>query len=439
MGFLTGLFGGETNIWTILFALIIVTVLIIIGVWALKLIFKASATIAGGRKRRLALVDTMALDNKRNLILVRRDDVEHLIMVSNTGELLIEASIPSPQAKTVQKTAKQTQNTNIQQSSSEAPEIPKLVAVNQGTSPENQPLKSNIQKSSADRLGLSRLLRRDPKIEPAPGPSPISPAAAATIAAATPIATIPAANAQTVVTTTPKPAPIPGSNIVTPLRTSGILKPISELVSANLDDSQKNPSSSQNVSSNEFDSSSLNDTSAGKSPFGQSPVNDDAEADKALIADAPPKEAGDEEIPSEDKPAKNNSLDNAVLNRDASDTKPLGSQKSGGASTDTSNDQPKTDNSANSDRADEQDVSDDRVASDETEEVKSLDEEIIKPSNPDSAKNEVQQIDAKAMESIEEGAISGNDGAKSGKESAKSAKSKDPQSTGGAKTAKKNS
>ncbi len=97
MGFLTSIFGGgEGSFWTVLFALTIVIVLIVAGVWALKLVFKASGSISRGRQRRLALIDTMAIDSKRQLVLVRRDDVEHLIITGSNSDVVIETGIPVP-------------------------------------------------------------------------------------------------------------------------------------------------------------------------------------------------------------------------------------------------------------------------------------------------------------------------------------------------------
>jgi flagellar protein FliO/FliZ len=97
LGFLTSIFGGgEANLWTILFALAIVLVLIVAAVWVLKALFKASGSIVRGRQRRLAIIDTMAIDAKRQMILVRRDDVEHLIITGATSDLVVETGIPAP-------------------------------------------------------------------------------------------------------------------------------------------------------------------------------------------------------------------------------------------------------------------------------------------------------------------------------------------------------
>jgi flagellar biogenesis protein FliO len=95
MQFLTGLFGGSGNtIITVVMALGIVLVLIVLGLWLLKLVFRASNTVGRGRNRRLSVVDTLMLDPKRQLLIVRRDDVEHLILTGGTQDLLIESGIP---------------------------------------------------------------------------------------------------------------------------------------------------------------------------------------------------------------------------------------------------------------------------------------------------------------------------------------------------------
>lgn len=50
-----------------------------------------------GRGKRLKLVEIMAIDPKRRLILLRRDDREHLILLTGQGpDLLIERDIEPP-------------------------------------------------------------------------------------------------------------------------------------------------------------------------------------------------------------------------------------------------------------------------------------------------------------------------------------------------------
>jgi hypothetical protein len=92
--FITSLFGGEGNsLFTALFALGIVIVLIVLGVWLLKVVFNASGNMARGRNRRLSVVDSLALDPKRQLLIIRRDNVEHLILTGGPQDVVIEAGI----------------------------------------------------------------------------------------------------------------------------------------------------------------------------------------------------------------------------------------------------------------------------------------------------------------------------------------------------------
>ncbi len=46
-----------------------------------------------GRKKRLKLIESMPLDARRRLVLVQRDDVQHLIVMSAQGETVVESNI----------------------------------------------------------------------------------------------------------------------------------------------------------------------------------------------------------------------------------------------------------------------------------------------------------------------------------------------------------
>ncbi len=46
-----------------------------------------------GTPRRLGLTEVIPVDNKRRLILVRRDDQEHLILLGQNGDLVVESNI----------------------------------------------------------------------------------------------------------------------------------------------------------------------------------------------------------------------------------------------------------------------------------------------------------------------------------------------------------
>ncbi|WP_438748065.1 flagellar biosynthetic protein FliO [Pararhizobium sp. O133] len=58
----------------------------------------SSPFIRGGKNRqpRLAVLDAAAIDTRRRLVLVRRDDVEHLIMIGGPTDVVIESRIATP-------------------------------------------------------------------------------------------------------------------------------------------------------------------------------------------------------------------------------------------------------------------------------------------------------------------------------------------------------
>lgn len=51
------------------------------------------ALFAAGRDRRLDVIDHANVDGKRRLLLIRRDNVEHLIMTGGPVDLVIETGI----------------------------------------------------------------------------------------------------------------------------------------------------------------------------------------------------------------------------------------------------------------------------------------------------------------------------------------------------------
>lgn len=55
----------------------------------------ASAQTRKGQDRRLRLVEVLPIDGKRRAILIRRDDVEHLVILGADSETLIETGIPA--------------------------------------------------------------------------------------------------------------------------------------------------------------------------------------------------------------------------------------------------------------------------------------------------------------------------------------------------------
>lgn len=53
--------------------------------------------LRAARERRLAVVETLAVDARRKLVLVRKDGREHLLILGANGETLIESADQKPQ------------------------------------------------------------------------------------------------------------------------------------------------------------------------------------------------------------------------------------------------------------------------------------------------------------------------------------------------------
>jgi flagellar protein FliO/FliZ len=79
------------------FILALVLVLGLIGLLAYaarRLGFAARSRTRGGR--RLAISEILAIDARRRLVLLRRDNVEHLVLLGPTQDLLIETLPAAP-------------------------------------------------------------------------------------------------------------------------------------------------------------------------------------------------------------------------------------------------------------------------------------------------------------------------------------------------------
>lgn len=81
------------------FIVALVFVLALIGVFGLLLrrFGPGAGLMARARgERRLAVVEVLPLDAKRRLVLVRRDGVEHLLLLGAATDLVVEGGLPAP-------------------------------------------------------------------------------------------------------------------------------------------------------------------------------------------------------------------------------------------------------------------------------------------------------------------------------------------------------
>ena len=78
-----------------LFAFVIVLALIGLAAWLVRRFGGGNlgSSANRGRMPRLAVIDAAAVDGRRRLVLVRRDNVEHLLMIGGPADLVVEPNI----------------------------------------------------------------------------------------------------------------------------------------------------------------------------------------------------------------------------------------------------------------------------------------------------------------------------------------------------------
>lgn len=94
MQFMTNMIGdNKILLWILAAAAILLAALI--GVLLYRLVFGRRLRGGGGRARqpRLGVVDAYDLDRHRQLVIVRRDNIEHLVMIGGPNDILIESTI----------------------------------------------------------------------------------------------------------------------------------------------------------------------------------------------------------------------------------------------------------------------------------------------------------------------------------------------------------
>jgi flagellar protein FliO/FliZ len=80
---------------TFIFAFMAVLALIGVVAWLIRRFAsnRLGANTQRGRMPRLAVIDAAAVDGRRRLVLVRRDNVEHLLMIGGPTDIVVEPNI----------------------------------------------------------------------------------------------------------------------------------------------------------------------------------------------------------------------------------------------------------------------------------------------------------------------------------------------------------
>ena len=80
-------------------ALGFVLALIVAASWVMRRLgYGALTPVRTGKVRRLGVVEVAQIDARRRLVLVRRDGVEHLVLLGMNSDLILETGIRPPAA-----------------------------------------------------------------------------------------------------------------------------------------------------------------------------------------------------------------------------------------------------------------------------------------------------------------------------------------------------
>lgn len=89
--------------WTLVALIALGVVMLIVRI--VRKVSSGSYQSSGNYRARLAVMDAAEVDAQRRLVLVRRDEVEHLIMIGGPSDIVIEQNIVGPGRSTPPRTA----------------------------------------------------------------------------------------------------------------------------------------------------------------------------------------------------------------------------------------------------------------------------------------------------------------------------------------------
>ncbi|PPQ40726.1 hypothetical protein CKO16_03085, partial [Rhodoblastus acidophilus] len=150
-------------------------VFIILLLHMIKILFELRRRLPGGersRQLRLGFVENFDLDGERQLLLVRRDNVEHLLMIGGPNDVLVESGIVRAEGR-ASRGAFEPATAAAAASAPSGLVLPPVAA---------QDLPSPVRPEPAERAEASAPVRpemrfepkSEPKFEPAPRPEPPS-------------------------------------------------------------------------------------------------------------------------------------------------------------------------------------------------------------------------------------------------------------------------
>lgn len=149
-----------------------------IALWLLRRRSGSSPFIRGGRNRqpRLQVLDATAVDARRRLVLVRRDNVEHLVMIGGPTDIVIESGIGAiPIVRDVQEPELKALPRQESEPKRAEPSIPQE---RRSALPQQQPVAAPVPAPAPAPVSQEPVRQPQQRPEPtAPAPRPAQPAA----------------------------------------------------------------------------------------------------------------------------------------------------------------------------------------------------------------------------------------------------------------------
>src|ERR671937_92003 len=94
-----------TTLLVLLFVLLLLAVAVVVGLWGYRAYTTGDTSLTWGNwfgpppEPRLSVSEQANVDGRRKLLLIRRDDVEHLIMTGGPVDVVIETNIAAPRVE----------------------------------------------------------------------------------------------------------------------------------------------------------------------------------------------------------------------------------------------------------------------------------------------------------------------------------------------------
>lgn len=85
--------GGVTQTIAVILALLVVLLLFSLFVFILRRLMGSNMPQSRSRQPRIAVMDSATVDTKRRLVLIRRDNIEHLLLIGGPSDVVVEQHI----------------------------------------------------------------------------------------------------------------------------------------------------------------------------------------------------------------------------------------------------------------------------------------------------------------------------------------------------------